>query len=61
MLFMAEGDHAYALGLSHAAEVGDRNAGYAVDRLHTIELQCVNDEIEPISQFTLVFRSLLIR
>ncbi len=52
---MAEGNHAYAFGLCHTAKIGDRDAGYAVDRLHAIELECINDEVKPISLFALDF------
>ena len=37
-------------GLRQAAEVGDRNAGHAVDRVDAVELQRVDDEMEAVGQ-----------
>jgi hypothetical protein len=47
---VAEGDDADAFGLRHAAEIGDRDAGHAVDRVDAVELQRVNDEVKTIRQ-----------
>ena len=51
VLLMAEGDHAHARGLRLAAQIGDRNAGHAVDGLDAVEFQRVDDEVKPIGQF----------
>ena len=54
VLLVAERNHADALGLRHAAEVGDRNARHAVDGLDAVELQRVDDEMKAIGQLTFV-------
>ena len=48
VLLVAERDHAHALGLRHAREVGDRNAGQAEDRVDAVQLQRVDDEVEAV-------------
>ena len=53
VLLVAERKHADAFGLRHAAEVGDRNAGHAVDRLDAVELERIDDEVEAVRQFLL--------
>ena len=50
ILFMPEREDADALGLRHAAEIRDRNAGYAVDRVDAVELERLDDEVKAIRQ-----------
>ena len=50
VLLMAERDDPNARGLRHAAEVGDRNAGHAVNRVDAVELERVDDQVETIGQ-----------
>ena len=53
VLLVTERDDADALGLRHAAEVGDRDAGHAVDRLDAVELERVDDKVEAVRQLRL--------
>ena len=53
VLLVAERDHAHAFGLRHAAEVGDRDAGQAEDRVDAVELERVDDEVEAVRQLLL--------
>ena len=53
VLLVTERDDADALGLRHAAEVGDRYAGHAVDRLDAVELERVDDKMEAVRQLRL--------
>ena len=55
VLLVPEGEHADALGLRHAAEIGDRNARHAVDRLDAVELERVDDEVKAVGQLALRF------
>ena len=50
VLLVAERDHAHALGLRHAREVGDRDAGQAEDRVDAVQLQRVDDEVEAVDR-----------
>ena len=50
VLLMPERDHAHARGLRHAAQIGDRDAGHAVDRLDAVQLQRVDDQVEAVRQ-----------
>ena len=50
VLLVAERDHAHALGLRHAREVGDRNAGQAEDRVDAVQLQRVDDEVKAVDR-----------
>ena len=58
VLLVTERDDADALGLRHAAEIGDRNARHAVDGVDAVELQRVDDEMKAVCQFLLVSRCL---
>ena len=55
VLFVAERNDANAGGLRHAAEIGDRNAGHAVDGLDTVELERIDDEVKSVRQLPLCF------
>ena len=55
VLLVPERDDADARGLRHAAEVRDRNAGHAVDRLDAVELQRIDDEMKAVRQLALCF------
>jgi hypothetical protein len=56
VLLVAEGDDADARGLRHAAEVRDRNAGHAIDRLDAVQLERVDDEMKAVRQLLLCIR-----
>ena len=53
VLLVAEREHADALGLRHAPEIRDRDAGHAIDRGEAVELERLDDEMKAIRQFTL--------
>ena len=53
VLLVAEREHANAFGLRHAAEIGDRNARHAVDRVEAVELERIDDEVEAVGQLLL--------
>ena len=55
ILLVPERDDAHACGLRHAAEVRDRNAGHAVDRIEAVKLERVDDEVKAIRQLPLRF------
>ena len=57
VLLVAERKHADAFGLHHAAEVGDRDARHAVDRVDAVELERIDDEMKAIRQFLLGVRA----
>ena len=50
VLLVAERDHAHALGLRHAREVGDRDAGQAEDRVDAVQLQRLDDQVEAVDR-----------
>ena len=54
VLLVAEREHADARGLRHAAEIRDRNARHAVDRVQAVELERIDDEIEAVGLFAFV-------
>ncbi len=56
VLLVTERDDADTRGLRHAAEVRDRDAGHAVDRLDVVELERVDDEMKAVRQLPLCFR-----
>ena len=56
VLLVAERQHADAGGLGHAAEIRDRNARHAVDRIQAVELERIDDEIETVGLFAFVGR-----
>ena len=53
VLLVAEREDADAGGLRHAAEVRDRDAGHAVDRVEAVELERIDDEMKPVRQLLL--------
>ena len=53
VLLVAERDDADARGLRHAAEIRDRNAGHAVDRVEAVELERIDDEMKAVRQILL--------
>ena len=61
VLLVAERDHAHAVGLRQAAQVGDRDAGHVVDRLDAVQLQRVDDQVEPVGQFGFGFAGGLLK
>ena len=50
ILLVAERQHANARGLRHAAEIRDRDAGHAIDRGETVELERVDEEMKAVGQ-----------
>jgi hypothetical protein len=54
VLLVAERDDADAFGLGHAAKIGDRNAGHAVDRFNAVQLERVDDKMEAVRQLLAV-------
>ena len=57
ILLVAERDDPDAGSLRHAAEVRDRDAGHAIDRVEAVELERIDDEMKAIRQLLLWFRS----
>ena len=55
VLLVTERDDADACRLCHAAEVRDRDAGHAVDRVEAVELERIDDEMKAIRQLPLCF------
>ena len=55
VLLVTERQHANAGGLRHAAEIRDRNAGHAIDRVQAVELERVDDEIEAVGEILFGF------
>ena len=55
VLLVAEREDADARGLRHAAEVRDRDAGHAVDRVEAVELERIDDEVKAVRQLPLCF------
>ena len=53
VLLVTERDDADARGLRHAAEVRDRDAGHAIDRVEAVELERIDDEMKAIRQLPL--------
>ena len=53
VLFVPERDDADARGLRHTAEVRDRDAGHTVDRIETVELERIDDEMKAVGQLAL--------
>ena len=56
ILLVAERQHADARGLRHAAEIRDRDAGHAVDRVEAVELERVDDEVKAVGQLAFWLR-----
>jgi hypothetical protein len=53
VLFVPERDYSYARSLRHTAQVRDRDARYAVDRIDAVELERIDDEMKAIRQLLL--------
>ncbi len=56
VLLVPERQYADARRLRHAAEIGDRNARHAVDRVDAVELERIDNEVKAIRQLALRFR-----
>jgi hypothetical protein len=54
VLLVAEGDDLHALGLRHAQEVRDRDAGQGEDRVDVVQLQRIDDEVEAVGRFAIL-------
>jgi hypothetical protein len=50
VLLVPERDDPDAGGLRHTAEVGDRNARNAIDRVDAVKLERIDDEVEAVGQ-----------
>ena len=50
ILLVPEGDDAHARGLRHAAEIGDRDARHAVDRVDAVQLEGIDDEVKAVGR-----------
>ena len=59
VLLVAERKHADARGLGHAAEIRDRDAGHGVDRVESVQLERVDDEVKTVRQILGLGRRLL--
>jgi hypothetical protein len=55
VLLVPERDDADAFSLCHAAEVRDRDAGHAVNRIDAVELERIDDEVKAIRLLPLRF------
>ena len=55
VLLVAERDDANAGGLRHAAEIRDRDAGHAIDRVDAVELERIDDEMKAVRQLAFRF------
>ena len=51
VLLVPERDHPHPLGLRQTAQIGDRDARDVIDRLDAVQLQRVDDQVEPVRQF----------
>ena len=61
VLLVPERDHPHPLGLRQTAQIGDRDAGDVVDRLDAVQLQRVDDQVEPVGQFGFGFAGRLLK
>ena len=61
VLLVPERDHPHPLGLRQTAQIGDRDAGDVVDRLDAVQLQRVDDQVEPVGQFGFGFADTLLK
>jgi hypothetical protein len=50
MLLVPEREDAHAGGLREAAEVRDRDARHAIDRVEPVQLERVDQEVEPVGE-----------
>jgi hypothetical protein len=53
VLLVAKREDADARGLRHAAEVRDRDSGHAIDRVESIELERIDNEVKAVGQLAL--------
>ena len=58
---MPERDHPHPLGLRQTAQIGDRDARDAIDGLDAIQLQRVDDQVEPVRQIGFGFADVLLK
>ena len=60
VLLVPERDHPHPLGLRQTAQIGDRDARDIIDRLDAVQLQRVDDQVEPVRQFGFGFADTLL-
>jgi hypothetical protein len=53
VLLVPERDDAHACGLCQAAEIGNRDAGHAIDRPEAVEREGIDDEVKAVRQLSL--------
>jgi hypothetical protein len=58
VLLVTEREHAQAVGLGAAREVGDRNAGQGIEGVDAVELECLDDELEAVDRVRLLYGDL---
>jgi hypothetical protein len=51
VLLVAEGQHAQARRLRAAGQVGDRDAGQAIDRVEPVQLQGIDDQLKAVGSW----------
>ena len=61
VLLVPERDHPHPLGLRQTAQIGDRDARDVIDRLDAVQLQRVDDQVEPVRQFGFGFGDTLLK
>ena len=61
VLLVPERDHPHPLGLRQTAQIGDRDARDVIDRLDAVQLQRVDDQVEPVRQFGFGFADTLLK
>ncbi|SPA43029.1 protein of unknown function [Cupriavidus taiwanensis] len=61
VLLVAEADDAHAVGLRQTGQIGDRNAGQAVDVFDAVQLQRVDDQMKTIGLCLMFFRGVTLQ
>ncbi|SPC14616.1 hypothetical protein CT19431_MP100198 [Cupriavidus taiwanensis] len=61
ILLVAEADDTHAVGLRQTGQIGDRNAGQAVDVFDAVQLQRVDDQMKPIGLCLMGFRGVTLQ
>ena len=50
VLFVPERENAYARGLRETAQIRDRDAGHAIDRVDVVELERVDEKVKAVGE-----------
>ncbi|MCY1225461.1 hypothetical protein D9M68_620890 [compost metagenome] len=61
VLLVTEADDAHAVGLRQTREIGDRNAGQAVDVFDAVQLERVDDQMKTIGLCLMFFRGVTLQ